>query len=164
VLPTTLDIWLARAPSHKVAALALSSKPGGGSLALRRVAQQHGAMVAFGRVHVKEQDLAFWLEHLGVAGVPAVAFFKGPGTQPVVVHQPIKGRLDLGRLLREEGHMWQVVPPLSGLTAEALGCVPAAQDAAQVGAPPASPSRPPCTRAAGLLGGAMLPPWRAPRR
>jgi hypothetical protein len=53
VTPATLDIWLARAPPHKVAALALSSKPGSGSLTLRRVAQQHGAMVAFGRVHAK---------------------------------------------------------------------------------------------------------------
>jgi hypothetical protein len=82
----------------------------------------------------------FWLEHLGVAGVPAVVFFKGPATQPVVVHQPIKGRLDLGRLLREDGHMWQVVPQLSGITAEAMGCVPAVQDAAHVGARAARPA------------------------
>jgi hypothetical protein len=62
VLPDTLDIWQAKAPAHKVAALALSSRPGGGSLTLRRLALEHSGMVSFGRVHYKVGA--------GQAGVP----------------------------------------------------------------------------------------------
>jgi hypothetical protein len=84
-------------------------------------------------LHTQEQDSRFWLETLGVAGAPAVVFFKGPGTQPVVVHQPVGGRLDLARLLRQDGQAWQVVPRLSGATDVALGCSPTAEEAGQVG-------------------------------
>lgn len=58
--------------------------------------------------------------NFGLRRLPAVLFFRGPGTPPLLAETASNTKLNLSRLAQQ--HQWQLVPQLRQDNAEALGC------------------------------------------
>ncbi|KAL6841734.1 hypothetical protein ACP4OV_028246 [Aristida adscensionis] len=111
--------FIGKSGHHKVKAIFFSSTGERAAPFLRQAAQEYSSYASFAFVMWREEESQIWWNSLGVESAPALVFFKGPGTKPVVYHGTFN-KLEFAKIMEEHKH--QELPQLRSDTSLELGC------------------------------------------